>query len=118
VGWLTLGGVLVFSTEHPIYTARGLLDGWVVDADGKRTAWALDHYHDEGLREHTWFVPGVRRYHRTIATLVNGLVDAGLVVERMPEPAPGPAWLVEHPEHADERRRPMFLLMRAAKPRR
>jgi SAM-dependent methyltransferase len=113
--WLTAGGVLVFSTEHPIYTARGSADGWVVGADGTRIAWALDHYADEGLREHTWFVPGVRRYHRTMATLLNGPIDTGLAVERVVEPAPSQAWLEDHPQHADEQRRPMFLLIRAAK---
>jgi 2-polyprenyl-3-methyl-5-hydroxy-6-metoxy-1,4-benzoquinol methylase len=114
--WLAPGGRLVFSTEHPIYTARGSAEGWVVGPDGRRTAWALDHYAEEGVREHRWFVPGVRRYHRTLATLLNGLIDAGLVIERVVEPAPTDDWLRDHPEHGDERRRPMFLLVRAGKP--
>jgi SAM-dependent methyltransferase len=114
--WLRPGGRLVFSTEHPIYTARASAEGWVVGPDGTRTAWALDRYAEEGPREHRWFVPGVRRYHRTLATLLNGLIDAGLAIERVVEPAPGDDWLRERPEHADERRRPMFLLVRAAKP--
>jgi SAM-dependent methyltransferase len=114
--WLAPGGVLVFSTEHPIYTARsaaGTADGWVVDGEGNRVGWALDAYFDEGAREHRWFVEGVRRYHRTVATLLNGLVDAGLTVERVLEPAPSAEWLRERPRAADERRRPMFLLVRA-----
>jgi 2-polyprenyl-3-methyl-5-hydroxy-6-metoxy-1,4-benzoquinol methylase len=113
--WLVPGGRLVFSTEHPIYTARASADGWVVGPDGTRTAWALDRYGDEGVREHHWFVPGVRRYHRTISTLLNGLVEAGLAIERVVEPTPGDAWLRERPQDADERRRPMFLLVRARK---
>lgn len=114
--WLTPGGLLVFSTEHPIYTARGSADGWINGPDGTRVAWALDHYTEEGLREHHWFVPGVRRYHRTLSTLLNGLIDAGLIIERVVEPAPSDEWLQNRPEHADERRRPMFLLVRARKP--
>jgi 2-polyprenyl-3-methyl-5-hydroxy-6-metoxy-1,4-benzoquinol methylase len=113
--WLAPGGVLVFSTEHPIYTARASEDGWVVDGEGKRVGWAIDGYGEEGKREHRWFVEGVRRYHRTFATLANGLLDARLVVERVAEPLPNEAWLRERPGSRDEVRRPMFLLMRARK---
>jgi SAM-dependent methyltransferase len=114
--WLAPGGALVFSTEHPIYTARGSDDGWIVDADGRRQSWAIDHYHDEGAREHTWFVAGVRRYHRTVATLINGLIEAGLAIRRVVEPAPSEEWLRDRPRMSDERRRPMFLLVRADRP--
>jgi SAM-dependent methyltransferase len=115
--WLAPGGVLVFSTEHPIYTARRVGDGgdaWIADPAGERVAWALDRYADEGRREARWFVPGVVRYHRTFATLVNGLLDAGLTLQRVVEPVPGDAWLREHQASPDERRRPMFILFRAA----
>ena len=114
--WLAPGGVLVYSTEHPIYTARLPGDGWVLDDAGRRTRWALDRYADEGPREETWFVPGVRKVHRTMATLINGLVDAGLVVERVVEPVPSEQWLESHPLAEHERRRPVFLLVRARKP--
>lgn len=103
--WLAPGGVFVYSTEHPIYTARLPGDGWV-----------LDRYSDEGPREESWFVPGVRKVHRTFATFINGLVDAGLVVERVIEPIPSEQWFRDHPQWADERRRPMFLMIRARKP--
>ena len=115
-GWLAPGGVLVYSTEHPLYTGRLPGEGWVRDAAGTR--WAVDRYADEGPRDEHWFVPGVRKVHRTLATLVNGVVDAGLVVERVLEPVPGEAWLEAHPQMRDERRRPMFLILRARKPQR
>jgi SAM-dependent methyltransferase len=111
--WLAPGGVLVYSIEHPLYTARLPGDGWVVDDTGARTRWALVRYADEGPREEAWFVPGVRKIHRTIATLVNGLVDAGFVVERMVEPIPDESWLERHPQARHERNRPVFLLVRA-----
>src|SRR5215470_13161843 len=57
-GWLSPGGVLVFSTEHPIFTARLPGEGWVLDGAGRRTGWSLDRYSDEGAREETWFVAG------------------------------------------------------------
>ena len=116
-GWLTPGGTLVYSIEHPIYTGRVRgADGWTVDGAGRRTAWGLDRYADEGAREETWFVAGVRKVHRTFSTLVNGVLDAGLLLERVLEPMPTERWLSERPQFADERRRPMFLIVRARKP--
>jgi len=116
--WLAPGGVLVYSTEHPIFTARLPGDGWILDDSGRRTRWGIDRYSDEGAREENWFVAGVRKIHRTMATLINGLVDAGLVVERVVEPVPSAEWLARHPQAQDERRRPVFLLVRANKPAR
>jgi SAM-dependent methyltransferase len=109
--WLIPGGRLVFSTEHPIYAARSTDEGWVDDA-----GWAIDDYAVEGPREREWFVTGVRRYHRMLATLLNGLTRAGLRIDRVEESWPTEAWLQTHPEHAVELRRPMFLLVQAGKP--
>ena len=117
-GWLAPGGVLVYSTEHPIFTARLPGDGWVLDDTGRRIRWGLDRYADEGAREEAWFVPGVRKVHRMLSTLINGLLDAELVVERVVEPTPSEQWLKAHPLAGDERRRPVFLLVRARKPAR
>src|SRR5262249_5869500 len=114
-GWLSSGGILVYSTEHPIYTARLPGDGWVLDDAGRRTRWALDRYSDEGAREETWYIPGVRKVHRTFATLINGLLDAGLAIERVVEPVPSEEWLRDHPTAREERHRPIFLLLRARK---
>jgi ubiquinone/menaquinone biosynthesis C-methylase UbiE len=111
--WLVPGGVLVYSTEHPIYTARLPNNGWVLDDHGQRTGWSLDHYADEGPRLEHWFVDGVRKYHRTVAALLNGILDAGLQIERVLEPVPRDERLQRRPEFLDERRRPMFLLVRA-----
>src|SRR5262249_4244067 len=110
-GWLAAGGVLVYSIEHPIYTARLPGNGWGLDDAGRKVGWSLERYFDEGAREERWFVPGVRKVHRTVATLINGLVDAGLVVERVVEPNPSEAWLRDRPQFRDERHRPMFLLV-------
>jgi SAM-dependent methyltransferase len=115
--WLVPGGTLVFSTEHPIYTARLPDLGWVLDNQGRRIGWSIDHYADEGARHEQWFVEGVRKYHRTISSLLNGLIRAGLRVDAVLEPAPSAERLSVRPQDADERRRPMFILIRATRER-
>jgi 2-polyprenyl-3-methyl-5-hydroxy-6-metoxy-1,4-benzoquinol methylase len=113
--WLTPGGALVFSTEHPIYTARLPGEGWVLDQHGERVGWQIDNYFVEGLREERWFVEGVRKYHRTLSTLLDGLLQADLRVERVIEPAPDAERLARRPHDREELRRPMFLLVRATR---
>jgi SAM-dependent methyltransferase len=113
--WLVPGGVLVFSTEHPLYTARLPANGWVVDDRGRRTGWSIDHYSDDGPREERWFIPGVRKYHRQLSTLLNTLIDAGFRIDRVLEPVPDQHWLRDRPDDVDERRRPIFLLIRATR---
>ena len=114
--WLTPGGRFVFSVEHPIFTAHGSSD-WYRDADGAALHWPVDCYRDEGERRTRWFVDGVVKYHRTIESYVNGLLDAGLTLVRLEEPEADAAVLAEKPEWQQERRRPPFLLMAADRPR-
>jgi SAM-dependent methyltransferase len=114
-GLLAEGGRLVFSIEHPIATcAQGLLPGWLRDDAGRKVAWQVDAYAEEGLRCSRWFVDGVRKYHRTLASLLNGLVDAGFRIERVLEPHALEEAERLRPALAEERRRPPFLLVRAA----
>ena len=114
--WLTPGGVLVYSTEHPIYTARLPGEGWVRDDHGQPAGWQIDNYFHEGPREERWFVEGVRKYHRTLSTLLDGQLESGLRVERVIEPAPSPERLERRPYEREHLRRPMFLLVRATRP--
>ena len=115
-GWLAPGGRLVYSMEHPVYLSRASDDGWVRDGAGRLSHWALDRYGDEGLREERWFADGVRKYHRTVASLLNGVIDAGLAIERVEEPVANADQLARRPEWVEERRRPFVLLVRARKP--
>ncbi len=112
-GWLGPGGILVYSTEHPVYLTRAGSEGWVRDAAGRPAHWAVDAYAEEGLREERWLRDGVQKYHRTLATLLNGLIDAGFSIERVVEPVPDAEQLARRPEWIDERRRPFCLLVRA-----
>lgn len=108
------GGRFAFSVEHPIFTAHGSAD-WYYGAQGERLHWPVDRYRDEGERRTSWFIDGVVKYHRTIETYVNALVQAGLCLVRLEEPEAEAAQLAQHPEWRDERRRPPFLLVAAMK---
>lgn len=111
---LVNGGRFIFSVEHPIFTAHGSAD-WSYGAQGERLHWPVDGYRDEGERRTNWFVDGVVKYHRTVETYVNGLLQAGLCLVRLEEPEAEVAQLAQHPEWRDERRRPPFLLIAAVK---
>jgi len=114
-GWLAPGGRFAFSVEHPIFTAHGSSD-WHRDAEGAALHWPVDRYRDEGERRTHWFVDGVVKYHRTVETYVNGLLDAGLRLVRLEEPEADEALLAEKPEWRQENRRPPFLLLAADRP--
>jgi SAM-dependent methyltransferase len=113
---LVPGGRFTFSVEHPIYTAAGTSD-WHTGPDGVALHWPVDRYRDEGERRTRWFVDGVVKYHRTVETYVNGLLDAGLRLVRLEEPEAEAAMLAERPAWREERRRPPFLLLAADRPR-
>ena len=112
--WLKQGGAFIFSVEHPILTANpDNLEGWCCDAAGAKRHWAVDNYRDEGARNTRWFVEGVIKYHRTIETYLNTLIDAGLAIARVLEPEGTPEFVRTRPEALEERRRPPFLLISA-----
>ena len=107
------GGRLVFSVEHPLYTAPSR-PGWLDTEDGRRT-WPMDGYLEEGLRTTDWLVKGVVKQHRTIGTYVNLLAGLGFMLERLVEWGPTEVQIAVQPSLADERIRPMFLLAAARK---
>jgi SAM-dependent methyltransferase len=114
--WLRPKGGFVLSVEHPIITAHpDNLEGWCLDSAGARRHWAVDNYRDEGVRHTRWFVDDVIKYHRTVETYINTLVDSGLAIARVLEPEGTPEFVRIRPELADERRRPPFLLISARK---
>jgi len=104
------GGRLVFTCEHPVYTAP-TRSAWV-EVEGRRT-WPLDRYADEGERVRDWLAPGVRKQHRTLSTLLNAVVRAGFRLDSVAESLPSPAQVAADPGLAEERDRPMFLMVAA-----
>lgn len=108
---LVPGARLVFSVEHPIFTAP-TRPGWVEAADGRRT-WPVDGYLNEGPRTTDWLAEGVIKRHRTLGTYLNLLIGLGFSISHVEEWGPTPAQIAARPEWADERERPPFLLVSA-----
>jgi SAM-dependent methyltransferase len=105
----TPGGRLVASMEHPVRTASPELG---------RHPLVVDRYADEGCRDTTWYIDGVVKYHRRLSSIVNELIDAGLVLDRLAEPTPSPAAVAVRPDLAAHVRSPAVLVMAAHKPAR
>ncbi|WP_249872840.1 class I SAM-dependent methyltransferase [Oceanobacillus saliphilus] len=110
---LNKNGEFIFSTEHPIATARNEVNNWVKDENGNKLHWALDSYQEEGKREHNWYVDGVVIYHRTISTLMNTLIDNGFSIEKVIEPQSIPSGLDKMPKLVNEERRPSFIVIKS-----
>jgi SAM-dependent methyltransferase len=110
-GLLVPGGHLVFSVEHPLFTAPRQ-PGWRTEPDGAKV-WPINDYLLEGQRVTAWITPGVVKYHRTVASYVNSLLAHGFQLVHLEEWGPTQAQIAAHPEWADEVHRPPFLLVSA-----
>ncbi|MGG0667347.1 class I SAM-dependent methyltransferase [Sporosarcina koreensis] len=112
--YLKPGGSFVFSVEHPIFTSRKEQD-WVYDNQRNRLHWPVDNYQKEGVRETLFLNENVTKYHRTVSTYINDLIDAGFMIRVVKESFPSFEKLKSNPEMEDENRRPMFLMISAEK---
>ena len=110
---LAPGGILVFSVEHPIFTAPSQ-PRWSLDAAGRKT-WPVDRYLDEGPRSTDWLAKGVIKQHRTLGTYINMLIGIGFAVSHVEEWGPTEEQIAAEPNWADERQRPPFLLVAATR---
>lgn len=109
--WLTPGGSFVFSVEHPVFTAYGSQD-WYYGPDGEILHFPVDNYYLEGPREAVFLGERVTKYHRTLTTYLDTLMENGFRLARVVEPQP-PEDMMELPGMRDELRRPMMLLVSA-----
>jgi ubiquinone/menaquinone biosynthesis C-methylase UbiE len=108
---LVPGGSLVFSVEHPMFTAPADPD-WLLNAAGRKT-WPVDSYLDEGPRSTDWLAKGVIKQHRTLATYLNMLLRLGFAISHVEEWGPTEEQIASRPNLADEHQRPPFLLVAA-----
>lgn len=106
-------GAFVFSVEHPVFTAQGTED-WYYDENGNILHWPVDSYFTEGKRDANFLGEQVLKYHRTLTTYVNTLLETGFGLTGLVEPEPDREML-GIPGMKDELRRPMMLLVSARK---
>ena len=111
--WLKKGGTLLFSLEHPSFTAEGSED-WCYDENGEIKHFPLDSYFLEGRRETNFLSSKVEKYHRTLTTYVDTLLKNGFSLTALIEPEV-PEHLKNLKEMKNEWRRPMMLILRAEK---
>ena len=103
------GGTLVFSIEHPVFMAPRQ-PGWLTDAQGRKR-WPVDSDQQQGPGVSDWLAPGVIKQHRTLGTTLNALLHAGFQLEHVEEWGPSHAQIARQPALAEERERPMLLLV-------
>ncbi|MFD1392140.1 class I SAM-dependent methyltransferase [Lacticaseibacillus jixianensis] len=107
---LSPGGTVLFTIEHPLFTAEGH-EQWVATADGRKV-WPVDRYFDEGLRKTTFLGQQVPKYHHTLATIMNSLLASGLTLTGISEPRGSEADIAENQPWT---RAPMMLIVRGQK---
>ena len=75
----------------------------------------MDRYFEEGPREAVFLGETMTKYHRTLTTYLQTLLEQGLVLRQVVEPRP-PQEMMDLPGMREELRRPMMLLLSAHKP--
>ena len=103
----------LFSVEHPVFTSHGTQD-WYYDKDGNILHFPVDNYYYEGKREAVFLGEKVIKYHRTLTTYLNTLLQNGFMFQHIIEPQP-PENMMNIPGMQNEMRRPMILLISAKK---
>jgi len=100
------GGIFLMNIEHPTFTA-GVHQRF--SGDG---CWPVDNYFYTGERVTDFLGHEVRKQHHTLTQILGGLIKAGFILEAVEEAMPPEEWRGQMPE---EMRRPMMLLVKAAK---
>jgi len=120
------GGFVQFSVLHPVMAAP--VGRWLNDESGVRQARAVGDYFYQGPLTETWafsaaaqvqdrYPPFTITYvRRTLAGWLSAVLGAGLVIEAIAEPCADEETAAAHPQVADTRIAPYFLIVRARKP--
>jgi SAM-dependent methyltransferase len=121
------GGFVQFSVLHPVISAP--VGRWLHDESGVREARAVGDYFYQGPLTETWTfgqVPAETRdryqpftityARRTLAGWLGAVLAVGLAIEAISEPSADEETAAAHPQVADTRIAPYFLVVRARKP--
>lgn len=112
--WLADDGEFIFLVEHPIFTSSGLRE-FYRDSKGNILHFPVDNYFYEGRRESIFLGEKVLKYHKTLTTYLNTLIQHGFEVTGVIEPQPPKNMLKSIKNMKDELRRPMMLIISARK---
>ena len=107
------GGRFLFLLNHPLLQTPG--SGWIDDQvlDPPEQYWRIGPYLREAETiEEVEKDVFIRFFHRPLSRYLNAAHDAGLVLERMEEPAPPPGFLARAEEYADAASVPRLLFLR------
>ena len=107
------GGRLVITVEHPICAVLHV--DQLSNEPGPRNHWVKDHYSDESDRLTCWFIDGVIKYHPTVATYVNTLLDCGFRLLNLSEPTSAKSALAQDANLRSNCHRLPILLLAAEK---
>lgn len=108
------GGIFLFSCEHPVFTAEGSQD-WLYTEEGEIRCFPVDNYYRQGERNAVFLGEHVRKYHRTITGYLRTLMQNGFSILDFEEPAPTEEARRTIPGMEDEMRRPMMMIVKAAR---
>ncbi len=119
------GGWLQFSITHPVSTTP--LRSWVDDEHGERNSLAIGDYFHEGPITASWTFSTapdemkarhdpftITAVRHTLSAWLNMVIDAGFSIDRVVEPVASVDVAARHPEVADTRIIPFFLILRAS----
>ena len=109
---LVPGGSLVFSMEHPIVTAAVETCECEFSREGEPLYFKLDHYGAAGERNVMWLDTRVKKYHRTVADIINSLIGSGFIIDELQEPLPDAQLLDSNIRMHQEIHRPSYLMCR------
>jgi SAM-dependent methyltransferase len=104
------GGRFVWCLNHPLLQTPG--SGWIDDQILEEQYWRVGPYlHDDVSLEE--LEPGVVLpfVHRPLGRYVNTMIESGLVLTRMDEPAPPPGFLARAPEYEAAASIPRLLVL-------
>ena len=112
---LNKGGELVFSMEHPMYTASKSAQKWERDENGAVIGFTTDNYGDEGVRHIEWLEKVITKYHHKTETVINALIKSGFILDRVLEPSPSEELMRRVPKTVHELHRPAYLVVKCHK---
>ena len=108
-------GSLVFSQEHPMVTANKQLKDWVFDPETKDRYWPVSNYNEEGERSEKWFIDNIKKYHRTLSSIINTIIRNDFEILEIAESRADDELISKNPKFLNGKNLAHFLFIKARK---